>query len=110
MLRFRRHLGFPRHGGFGLVLRRELWAILAVWGMAWSVFSGSVQELWRFDGVERAVWLLWWFLSGMGCGFLAWQQGQRGNDLISVNGITVSVLVRLRHSLEKNFQILFDCC
>ena len=40
---------------------------------------------------------------------LAWQQGQRGNDLISVNGKTVSVLVQLRHSFEKNFRILFDC-
>jgi hypothetical protein len=38
----------------------------------------------------------------MDCRFLAWQQGQRGNEFISANGKIMSVLVRLQHSFEKN--------
>ena len=54
--------------------------------------------------------LLWRFLSGMGCGFWAWQRGQRRDELISANGNAVSVLVRPRHFLESSSRILVECC
>ncbi|WP_152568679.1 hypothetical protein [Microvirga sp. BSC39] len=90
-------------GRFALVF------IFAVW-VAWRFSSGVAKS---FGG--STVTLLHWdaplaVLVRHGLRVWAWQQGQRGNDLISVNGITVSILVRLRSSLEKNFQILFEYC